>query len=257
MMTLCPFATINLIPEGNPANKEHQPRRDTSARLFILHSQVGDAHLYDYFGKKIVVVESHYESPKVRTLTQLVDTDLTADANYRANPRAISWESADDGVPDTDEWNEKQLRDAARLLVFHDIPLRMAAHPYDNGVGYHSQFDEWTKAEGIGKTCPGKIRIRQIPDIIALAKVYKMEWNERVVDNQNPETRAKNPLVGVPTALENIWRNERDNAEAIEALRSDVKELLRKSAVTVTQEQVNIAVAAAMANLTGTWRASA
>lgn len=246
-MSGAPFARRKLIPEGNPNNKRHQPYRDASAKLFILHSQVGGTSLHDYFGRESVVVESHYQVWKNGIVDLLVDTDLTADANYKANPRAISAETEDNGNPDRDRWTYEQCKTLAMLIVYHDIPLRMATGPYDDGIGYHSQFDEWTAAPGIGKTCPGKARIKQIPYIIELAQKIKdgvMSWAEKIIDTPDKTTK-----VAPSTAIEILWRaaaaqndNDKKQNDALARIENALK-TIGSPTVELTQEQINIAVA--------------
>jgi len=164
-----PDALWQPLPED-----ETQPKRERTRCTLILHSQVGNYDLNPFFGRGSVVVESHMQQKKTGKMEQMVGLDRTADANYRANSWAISVETTDDGDPDTDPWNDHQIEEMARFAAWlHEnegLPLRACSSWTDEGIGYHSQFDEWTAAKGIGKTCPGKARIDQVPSVIARAK---------------------------------------------------------------------------------------
>lgn len=137
----------------------------------ILHSAVSNASsLRPYFGRSDVVVESHFYVRRDGSVEQYIDTDRQADANYQANPRAVSIETWDNGDPDRITWNDAQLAALARLVRWlastHAIPLRSCPSWTATGVGYHSQFPEWSP---VVKTCPGLARRPQVPQIIAAA----------------------------------------------------------------------------------------
>jgi len=139
----------------------------------IVHSAVGSGSLYNYFGRSNVVVESHFWVALDGKVEQYMDTTRQADANYKANPRAISIESADNGSPDTYEWTAAQLESIAQIIAWahstHGVILQKCSAWDSPGVGYHSQFPGvWTPV--VGKTCPGKVRIAQFPGILSRAK---------------------------------------------------------------------------------------
>lgn len=140
-------------------------------RAAILHSAVSKAHsLWGFFGRRDVVVESHFYVYEDGTVEQYMDTERQADANYKANPFAISIETWDGGNPDVRKWNEKQIAALTALLVWlcethPSIRPRMIRRWNGKGIGYHSLFPGiWTPVRG--KTCPGKARKPQVPEII-------------------------------------------------------------------------------------------
>lgn len=152
-MALCPFAEQRLIPPG-----ANDPR--IQPRLAILHIAVTAAwSLYEYFRDRSGGIESHFYVTWRGKIEQYRDTDYEADANYGANPFAISIESQGFGGG---RWNLLQRRAIKRLLRWisetHPVPLRAAEHWQDAGVGYHSQYPEWSP---VAKSCPGPLRIRQ------------------------------------------------------------------------------------------------
>lgn len=101
----------------------------------------------------------------------MLDTEVRADANYWANPRAVSIETWDNGDPDRVPWNPAQITAMVRLLRWlsdtHSIPLRPCPAWDAPGVGYHSQYAQWSP---VVKTCPGLARRPQVPTVIAAAR---------------------------------------------------------------------------------------
>ena len=163
-MARCPFASWTPLPEN-----WSQPR--IAPTQIILHSAVSKASsLYDYFSKPGVVLESHFYIDQDGRIEQMLDTEVRADANYWANPRAVSIETWDNGDPDRIVWNPAQLAALVRLVRWlsdtHSIPLRSCPAWDAPGVGYHSQFPQWSP---VVKTCPGLARRPQVPQIIAAA----------------------------------------------------------------------------------------
>jgi hypothetical protein len=155
-MSLCPFAEHKLIEPGS-----NDPR--IKARAAILHIAVTDAwSLFDYFKHRSGGVESHFYVTWRGKIEQYRDTDYQADANYRANDFAVSIETQGWAGG---RWNRAQRRAIKRLLVWlHEedgIPLRKIQRWAGSGVGYHSQFVEWSP---VVKSCPGIYRIAQFND---------------------------------------------------------------------------------------------
>jgi hypothetical protein len=164
----CPFALWRPLPENST-----EPR--IKPTQFILHSAVdapGATDLRRYFARADVTVESHFWVRLDGTLEQFLDTERQADANRTANVRAVSVETEDDGKPDTTPWTPAQVATLVRLGVWlhktHGIPPRVCPHHDAPGVGYHTLFGApgpWTPSRG--KTCPGRVRIGQVPGIVA------------------------------------------------------------------------------------------
>jgi hypothetical protein len=169
-MALCPFADQRwLISPGSS-----DPR--ITPRIAILHTDGGDAYnLGPYFDGPSGGIESHFHIAKDGTLFQYRDTGWEADANYRANPFAISIETQGTGY---EEWTAAQIETILRLLRWlnqvHSIPLKVCDHWDGTGIGYHIQFGSpgwWTPT---GKICPGPKRIAQIGTTIIPA--LKGDW---------------------------------------------------------------------------------
>lgn len=167
------------------------PENETQGQItptqVILHTAVdapGPTDLYRYFERRDITLESHFWLPLSKAMEQFIDTNRSADANFRANRRleadrwvgAISVETEDEGRPNELPWNEYQQEQLVDFLVWahktHGIPLKMCESWTGAGIGYHSMWgapSNWTPARG--KTCPGPARIAQIPGLIVRAKL--------------------------------------------------------------------------------------
>lgn len=153
------FAVKKLIPPG-----ASDPR--ITPRVGIFHVDAGNAEsLYNWFNGPSGGIESHGHIRLSGVLEQYRDTDYEADANYRANPFALSWESQGWG---NGEWTEDQIDTIQRLIRWqhrnHRIPLQVPKRWDGEGFGYHTMFPEWSNVSG--KTCPGPLRKEQFHDII-------------------------------------------------------------------------------------------
>lgn len=172
-MARCPFARYEPLPEN-----ETQPR--IVPTQFILHSAVdhpGPTNLGGWMARDDVKVESHFWITLDGTIVQLMDTEVRADANLGANRRpdgtgAVSVETEDEGNPDSRPWTARQLRALVRLGVWlvetHGIPAVRCPSPDGPGIGHHTMWgapSKWTSVRG--KTCPGRVRIEQFPNVLA------------------------------------------------------------------------------------------
>lgn len=155
-MAVYPKAVKRLIPPGSndPAIKP---------RVAILHVDAGNNRdLHDYFRYRSGGIESHFQVALDGTVFQYRDTEFEADANYKANPFAVSIETQGYG---DGEWTPEQLVSIVALLRWlnrtHKIPLRKVGKWDGAGIGYHVQFGApgaWTP---VAKSCPGPRRIQQ------------------------------------------------------------------------------------------------
>lgn len=155
---------------------------------FILHSNAGPRKtpwraLIAYLKRADITIEPHFQVPRTDeegqpTLVQTVPVTRRADCNYKANQwwvagesrGAISFETGDEGSPTlpTTPWDGGQLRvlrhTMAAIGLKYNIPAQPTGDPYGRGIGYHSQFPEWSVFRG--KTCPGAARINQMGYLI-------------------------------------------------------------------------------------------
>ncbi len=152
----------------------------------ILHSNAGPretswVNLLSFWRRLDIPEEAHIQIALDGTIIQAMPFNVRADCNYKANSfiafggvaGAISIETADRGAASlpTTVWNGPQfdaITDVVAALGHkYGIPYTTPAAWNDRGVGYHSQYPEWSKY--VGKTCPGASRIRQMDYVRAIA----------------------------------------------------------------------------------------
>jgi hypothetical protein len=187
-MAFYPKATRRLIyPENNLPHNGGASYLDTLSRrptTFIYHSAVGRGSLYDYFNRSDIKLESHTWiglDPEAG-IEQYLDNNRKADANYKANGFAMSWETADNGHPDSFEWTPYQCAEIAESMVWgrevYNIPLIIPSAWDKPGMGYHTLFGAPSNWTPVAKSCPGRVRILQFPKILVAArKLYNLKHN--------------------------------------------------------------------------------
>lgn len=185
-MARFPGAHWDPLPENNQ-------QTEIVPTQVILHTAVdapGPTRLEVYFARVDVKLESHFWIPLQRETVQMMDTEVRADANYRANKRpdgtgAISIETEDEGDPVGVPWTQYQIDKIIAICIWahvvHGIPLVKCPGPDEPGLGYHAMWGApsgWTPSRG--KTCPGETRIRQFEEIIlpALKQTQEIEMTE-------------------------------------------------------------------------------
>lgn len=152
----------------------------------ILHSNAGPTktaieRLREYMSRQDVNGESHLLVGLDGQIFQLLPFNRRADCNAHANSfdafggkaGAISFETQDYGYPSlpTTPWPMAQFDAIANACAAlghkYGIPYTSPTHWKDRGIGYHSQYPEWSIYKG--KTCPGAARIRQMDYVRAVA----------------------------------------------------------------------------------------
>lgn len=112
-------------------------------------------------------LEWHFYIDETGLVVQRRDTEIQADANYRANAFAISFESWDDGDPANVPWTDAQVAAIVRLLVWchttHGIIPHVPGAWDSGGMGVHRDFPEWDYPY---HSCPGDLRAAQWTDVI-------------------------------------------------------------------------------------------
>jgi hypothetical protein len=186
-MALCPGAVLKLLP----ANAS-QPR--IRPRLIIKHTAVDGqttTSLYDWWrNPSSRGLESHFYVAKDGTVEQYVDTEVRADANAQANGFAISIETWDGRAPDkpANPWTPAQLAALIRLddwlCSTHGIPRQIAPSWDGAGIGWHSQFRQWSTS---GTACPGQPRVDQIVHEIVPALNGNAPQSEEDIDMTRDE----------------------------------------------------------------------
>lgn len=158
-VALYPAAVKKLI---KPTSNDPLIDPDTA----VLHVDAGNAaSLYGWFNGPSGGIESHFHVRRDGIVEQYRDTAYQADAQMARGKDAISVETQ--GY-DAGEWTPEQLAAIKALLLWitathKGIPLRRCTSPAGPGIGYHSQFPEWS---GDGRTCPGRDRIIQFRTIL-------------------------------------------------------------------------------------------
>lgn len=171
-VALYPDAVRRLLPENST-----QPRIVPVSAIW--HSAVdapGPTSLHGYFARADVGLESHFFIRLNGVVEQYMDTEVRADANFRANAffrdvgnryvrcGAISVETEDEGNPNERPWTPAQMNSSIKLgkwiVATHRIPPVLCRQWDGDGFGYHTLFpNDWTNVRG--KTCPGTVRIPQ------------------------------------------------------------------------------------------------
>jgi N-acetylmuramoyl-L-alanine amidase-like protein len=247
----------------------------------IAHSAVGSGSLYEYFKQTGVVLESHFWVGLDGRVEQYIDTSRQADANYHANVRAMSIESADNGDPDHFEWTEAQQQSIAELMSWahevHGVPLRRCPTWDSPGVGYHTMFgapSDWTP---VSKSCPGTARKAQFNSVVARAvaisqgedvaltqaEIDAVATKSRdmmlaaLIAKTTPSEEDAGGNVSFKTAVENIrrWSNMAltavgADAPDIDQIKSDVTLIKASLAALVAQGPPDVDEAAIVAGLT-------
>lgn len=150
---------------------ENETQPSAEMRVTILHSIVGSAEsAYGHFLNS-TKLESHFIIRKNGDILQLINTDRTADANYKATVFSISIETEDNRDPDTDPWTIEQIESILWLLewILKSHPKMTRTECLDafgTGLGYHTKFGAPSAWTPVSKTCPGMVRIDQFYTVI-------------------------------------------------------------------------------------------
>jgi N-acetylmuramoyl-L-alanine amidase len=140
-------------------------------RIAILHSNSGPRssswrNLFNWWRQPSVTGEPHFQVDLDGTVAQMMPLNRRADCNAKANRIAWSFETQDRGAASVEstEWTLEQLASMIGVLtalcVCYRLPCYAVTGWNASGIGYHSQFPEWSIYRG--KTCPGAARIRQM-----------------------------------------------------------------------------------------------
>lgn len=159
----CPFAT------WRPISANHGGPMRAHVGL-VLHVQVGYNSLFAYFNNPKTQASSHFWAAKDGTLEQYVDTDLTAWAQAAGNPTYLSVET--EGL-DTEPLTLDQVEIVAALLDWsagvYGFPIAGPVAHGASGFTPHCNPDGTPDPLWGNHSCPGKIRLGQMPEIVARA----------------------------------------------------------------------------------------
>lgn len=152
----------------------------------ILHTNAGPhktgwASMLSFWKRFDITGEAHFQLEGVDAtraedarLVQAVPLNVRADCNAKANSwwatnerrGAISFETQDRGAAtlDSTPWSLFQLHlltgALTAICATYGVWCTSPGRWDGSGIGYHSQFPEWSIYKG--KTCPGAARIRQM-----------------------------------------------------------------------------------------------
>lgn len=151
-------------------------------RNVILHTNAGPRMtpweaLVTYWRRADITGEPHFQVDMAGRIVQAMPVTRRADCNAKANRwlangtyyGAVSFETQDEGYPTlpTTPWTLPQLSAMigalTALVVQYGVKCTAPATWDDSGIGYHSQFPQWSIYKG--KTCPGAARIRQMDHV--------------------------------------------------------------------------------------------
>lgn len=193
-MTWCPFAIRWPIPE----DKTQATIRPTQ---FIVHSIAAPwsgVRIGEYW-RDSTNLESHTGLSYGGELYQYLRTTVRADANAKANVRAVSMETSSN-LQHTDPWTPEQLEMIIRFGVWmheeHDVPLRICRTWDDPGYGYHRLFPEWSVG---GTACPGDARVKQFREYV-FPEIVKRAQGGGPTQPEQPESEKEEE--SVPVLLE-------------------------------------------------------
>src|SRR5512132_3206725 len=201
LVALMPGVEHRLLPE----NRTQRKIRPTQ---LIFHSIVGSAEgAYRYF-RDGTNLESTFIVAKSGKIIQLMDTERQADANFRANVRAGSIETEDNGDPDKDPWSSAQLRSLLRIARFyhehHGVPRRQCPRWDAAGYGYHRLFpSQWTSVKGKGLR-----RSTPIPTPDGIRALGSLRVGDQVFDESGDPTRITEISDYTPRAVYRITFND-------------------------------------------------
>ncbi|MFM1966816.1 MAG: hypothetical protein RL134_2541 [Actinomycetota bacterium] len=151
-------------------------------RNVILHSQAAPTKIpwwnaWAYWNRGDITGEAHTLCNLDGTIIQAMPFNVRADNNYKGNSwthlgnryGALSCETQDFGAASlqTTPWAQQQFHALVAMTTVQCVAYRIACTAPttwdDTGIGYHSQFKEWSIY--VGKTCPGQQRIRQMDEL--------------------------------------------------------------------------------------------
>jgi hypothetical protein len=171
-----PYSEWRPLPENST-----QPHINPTQLIFHTQASGGQASNdagWRYWNRPDIKIEAHFLLDMDGAMVQAVGIFTRADNNADANNRAVSIETQDLGgrSVETTPWTGAQIEQLAGLtawLHLHPkirLPLKQCQAWNGPGYGPHNLFAQWSVYKG--KTCPGRARTAQIPEVIAAAQRY-------------------------------------------------------------------------------------
>jgi hypothetical protein len=155
---------------------------------FVVHVQVGDGSCFAEFDRSSSQASSHFWISKSGVVEQYVETDLVAWAEMAGNGSYLSCEF--EGLT-TEAMTAAQLAAGAALIAWcatqDGFPLVGADHG-GTGVTTHCHYPSGVADPAWGDhSCPGPIRLAQIPQLIAMAAAVNHGTPEVIMGTFNTE----------------------------------------------------------------------
>lgn len=180
-MAICERASWN--PRGATPGGAITPR----VMIYHVTADFGDATPHSG-------LEWHFEVALNGGIQQQVDTGLRADANYKANPFAISVETEGKGEG---SWTDAQLDSCVYLaewaMKHHPKILRQRCNRWDgSGFGFHTMWGAPSNWTPVAKSCPGPNRKVQFENEL-LPRILDIH------DTPTPEATMPDSLILVST----------------------------------------------------------
>jgi hypothetical protein len=199
---------------------------------------VGFLRSTDNYFRTRTSIESHFglggpfDGPDLDgVLWQWVPLNRTADANFHANPWAVSIETSDNapGRPeDIVAWSPKQLAALIRwgnwLADEWRVPRRQCPAWDASGFGWHAMWgapSHWTNVAG--KVCPGRRRINQLRTVVfpAIFEGTEGDFFMALTDSQQQEI-----LAAARQINQAVGQGQLDYSGTIEAILSTVQQVV-------------------------------
>ena len=162
-MPICPFANYRPVNNHGGAMTGHIG--------LVMHVQEGNNSLAGWFNNPSSGVSAHFWCSKTGVLEQYIDTTNTAWAQAAGNAQYLSVET--EGFVAEPLTND-QITMVARLLQWsagvYKFPIAIAVAHGLAGFTSHCNPNGTPDPAWGNHTCPGTIRLNQMPAIVSLAK---------------------------------------------------------------------------------------
>ena len=155
-----------------PLNFSNKMPNRTPMKAVILHTNAGGKDVFDWFNRPGNDIAAHFQIYVDGSCDQFIDTSKQAFAAFQSNVWAIQVETEDDGHPEK-PWTIAQLDTIIALCKWARTGNVILKETPSNGVGWHCQYYSWNKD---AHTCPGKVRIAQIKNVIIPA-LLPIDWS--------------------------------------------------------------------------------
>lgn len=207
-----------------PIDSQYLPnRRITSYNRVNLHVAVSEAPSIHSIFNKLGAASSHFYVRKDGTVEQYVDTEFQAEADYEGNDATISIETQG-GVhnPDSEPWTAAQVESLAQIyawtVITHGVPRHIASTSKpdstsrglswhrlgidgnfpalpDPGAGRRQRGGGMHYSKSLGKLCPGRGKIIQVPEIHSRAMQLLNQTSKPDTSKNTKKKTGSKPMI--------------------------------------------------------------